>query len=102
MRTIKTIIWVLTIALLLAFIYLNPDRITVHITPGANGIVAETPAWALVVATLLIGFVPTWLVGSAQRWRLARRIASLEASLSVQSHTINTHAEPIVAPDEIR
>jgi len=106
MRTIKTIFWVVITALLLAFIYINPGPIIVHIWPGSPGISVETRAWALIVACLLVGFVPTWLIMSAQRWRMARRIASLESMLAAQSHTLNTHAQatvdPIVVPGDIR
>ncbi|WP_420382663.1 DUF1049 domain-containing protein [Novosphingobium sp.] len=107
MRTIKTIVWVVFAALLLAFIYLNPQPISVHVWPGAPGISVDTKMWALVIGSLLIGFVPTWLVMRANRWRLLRRIASMEATLAVHTHAVNTPApvhvaEPIVHPGDIR
>jgi len=106
MRTIKTIFWVLAAVLLMAFIYINPAPITVRIWPGNPGISVDTKAWALIVASLLVGFVPTWLIMSAQRWRMARRIAALESTLAVQSHTLNTHAQaavdPVVVPGDLR
>lgn len=87
MRAFKTVFWVLIAALLIAFAYANPDVASVHIWPG---LVWTPPTWALVIGTLAIGFVPTWLIQSTTRWRLARRIASLEATLAAQSHALNT------------
>ena len=89
MRAVKTIIWLVIAVLLVAFAYANPDVANVHIWPG---LVWSPPTWALVIGALAIGFAPTWLIQSATRWRLARRIASLEATLAAQSHAINTRA----------
>lgn len=104
MRVLKTILWLLIAAVLIAFTYANPDAVAVHIWPG---LIWETRAPGLVIGALAIGFVPTWLILSASRWRLVRRIATLEATLAVQSHTMNTHAQaavsdPIASPGEIR
>ncbi len=88
MRAVKTVFWVVIAALLLAFAYANPDVANVHIWPG---LVWSPPTWALVIGALAIGFVPTWLIHSAARWRLARRISTLEATLAAQAHALNTH-----------
>lgn len=88
MNALKTVYWIVVVTLLLAFIYGNPDPVAVHIWPG---LIWETKAWALVVGSLLIGFVPTSLMLRATRWRLARRIATLEATLAAQAHAL-THA----------
>ena len=104
MRVLKTIFWLLIAAVLIAFTYANPDSVAVHIWPG---LIWETRAPGLVIGALAIGFVPTWLILSATRWRLTRRIAALEATLAAQSLAINAHAQaavadPIASPGEIR
>ncbi|KUR74082.1 LapA family protein [Novosphingobium sp. FSW06-99] len=88
MNALKTVYWIAVATLLLAFIYGNPDPVAVHIWPG---LIWETKSWALVVGSLLIGFVPTSLMLRATRWRLTRRIATLEATLAAQAHAL-THA----------
>ncbi len=91
MRTLKTGTWLVVIAGLLAFTYANPDPIAVHIWPG---LIWETKASALVIGALIAGFVPTWLVYRTTRWRLQRRIASLEASLMAQAQSYNEPPPP--------
>ncbi len=94
MRALKTVFWLLVLAGLFAFTYGNPDTIAVHIWPG---LIWETRAPALVIGALVIGWLPTWLVHRTTRWRLARRIATLEATLAAQaqaaSHVLHP-AEP--------
>jgi hypothetical protein len=86
MRVAKTLFWLLFAVILIAFTYANPDPVAVHIWPG---LIWETRAPGLVIGGLAIGFVPTWLIASATRWRLTRRIASLEATLAAQAQAAN-------------
>lgn len=86
MRVLKTGFWVLVVAALLAFAYANDDRVTVHF-PGSLSV--DTKMWALVIGALLIGFVPSSLMHRTTRWRLSRRIATLEATLAAQAQAAN-------------
>ncbi len=90
MRALKTGLWLLLTLVLVAFTYANPDPVAVHIWPG---LIWETKAPALVIGALMIGFVPTWLMLRTTRWRLSRRIASLESTLAAQAHALNHAAE---------
>ena len=90
MGALKTGFWIVVVAVLLAFIYGNPDPVAVHIWPG---LIWETRSWALVVGSLLIGFVPTSLMLRTTRWRLTRRITALEATLAAQAHALTHSAE---------
>lgn len=90
MRALKTGFWILIVVGLFAFTYGNPDPIAVHIWPG---LIWETKAPALVIGSLLIGFVPTSLILRATRWRMARRIGTLEATLAAQAHALTHSAE---------
>ena len=78
MRMLRTIFWVLVIAVLAAFTAANWQPVEVRIW---EGLLLETRLPALVIVAFLLGLVPTWLVYRATRWRLLRRIANLEASL---------------------
>jgi uncharacterized membrane protein len=98
MGALKTVFWIVVVAILLAFIYGNPDPVAVHIWPG---LVWETRSWALVIGSLLIGFVPVSLMLRATRWRLSRRIATLEATLAAQTHALTHAAEQASKADEV-
>jgi hypothetical protein len=75
---LRTIFWVLVIAVLAAFTAANWQPVEVRIW---EGLLLETRLPALVIIAFLFGLVPTWLLYRATRWRLLRRIANLEASL---------------------
>jgi len=90
MRALKTVFWVLVVVALFAFTYANADPIAVHIWPG---LIWETKAPALVIGALLIGFVPTSLMLRATRWRMSRRISTLEATLAAQTYALTHPAE---------
>jgi uncharacterized integral membrane protein len=97
MRALKTGFWVLIVVALFAFTYGNSDPIAVHIWPG---LIWETKAPALVIGALLIGFVPTSLMLRATRWRLSRRISTLEATLAAQAYALTHGAEQTSHADE--
>ncbi len=86
MRAMKTLLWLVVAAVLIGFTYANPDPIAVRIWPG---LIWETRAPGLVIGALAIGFIPTWLILRATRWRLTRRIATLEAMLASQTPMID-------------
>lgn len=82
MAMLRTIIWVLIFATLAAFSAANWQPVEVRIW---EGLLLETRLPALVIAAFLLGLLPMWLLYRATRWRLARRIASLEASLNART-----------------
>jgi hypothetical protein len=90
MRALKTGFWILVVVALFAFTYGNSDTIHVHIWPG---LIWDTKAPALVIGGLAIGFVPTSLMLRATRWRMSRRISTLEATLAAQTYALTHPAE---------
>ncbi|BEV00676.1 DUF1049 domain-containing protein [Novosphingobium olei] len=82
MKVLRTIFWVLVIAVLAAFTAANWNPVEVRIW---QGLVLDTKLPALVVFAFLAGLVPTWLVYRTTRWRLGKRIAQLEANLAAQA-----------------
>jgi hypothetical protein len=75
MQIVRTIIWVLLFAALLAFSFFNWD--TVEVTLWEN-LVLETKIPALVIVSFLLGLLPMWAYHRSVKWSLHRRIRSLE------------------------
>lgn len=78
MQIVRTIVWVLVLAALLAFSMVNWEPVEVTIW---TDLIVETKIPALVIVAFLLGLLPMWLVHRGVRWRLERRIAALESSL---------------------
>ena len=106
MQVIRTILWVLVTAVLVAFIAMNWTIVPVNIWPLEDGNYLHF-AWPVGVVALvffLIGAIPMWLVHRAAIWRLKRRIQSLESTVLASTATapVSTvepapaaaHAEP--------
>lgn len=75
MQIVRTIIWVLIFAALLAFSFFNWD--TVEVTLWEN-LVLETKVPALVIVSFLLGLLPMWAYHRSVKWSFNRRIRSLE------------------------
>jgi hypothetical protein len=79
MKVFRSILWLLIVAAFAAFAAVNWQPVEVHVW---QGLVLDTKLPALVIGAFLLGLLPMWLLHRAVRWRLARRIAALEASLA--------------------
>lgn len=77
MQIVRTIVWVALLVLLLAFSFFNWRPVEVQIW---DNLVLETKIPALVVIAFLLGLVPMWLIHRGSKWRLQRRVHSLEAA----------------------
>lgn len=75
MQVVRTIIWVLILFGLLIFSFFNWDPVEVTLW---NGMVLETKVPALVIIAFLLGILPMWLYHRGVKWRLNRRIQTLE------------------------
>lgn len=79
MQILRTLVWILILALVLVFSWANWDeRVIVNIW---NNLVWDTRLPALVIVSFLLGHLPMWLYSRGQRWSLKRRIRSLEQAL---------------------
>lgn len=89
---LRTIFWVLIISALAAFSAANWVPVEVRIW---EGLLLETKLPALVIGAFVLGLVPMWFLYRATRWRLTRRIASLETSLNTRTapSLSSTHLE---------
>jgi hypothetical protein len=88
MQIVRTIVWAALLALLLAFSFFNWRPVEVQIW---DNLVLETKIPALVIVSFLLGLVPMWLIHRGSKWRLQRRVVTLE-------NAARTHAITPVAP----
>jgi len=78
MQIVRTVLWVLLAVVLVLFAINNWQTVEVRIW---NSLILETRLAALTIAAFLLGLVPMWLLHRTVRWRLNRRIATLEGSV---------------------
>ncbi|MGB3794864.1 MAG: LapA family protein [Alteraurantiacibacter sp.] len=91
MQIVRTVVWVLLLVGLLLFSIANWDpTVTVRIW---QGIVVDTKIPAIVIVSFAIGFIPMWLYHRASKWRLQRKVQSLENAART------TAATPVARPD---
>lgn len=88
MQIVRTILWVLLFAALMFFSFFNWKEVEVQIW---TNMVLETKVPALVIVSFLLGMIPTWLLHRGTKWRLTRRIKTLEAAARI----------PQVAPEPL-
>jgi len=74
MQFIKILFWVLLLVATFIFWWTNEARASLDL--GAA--VVEARVSTFVVGAFLIGFLPTWLLLRGSKWRLSRRIKTLE------------------------
>jgi uncharacterized integral membrane protein len=75
MYFLKTLFWVILAVVAVIFSLRNWAPVPINLWAG---LIAEVKLPVLVVASILIGFVPTYTVHRAKLWRLKRRIDNLE------------------------
>lgn len=105
MQVIRTIFWVIVTAMLVAFIAMNWTKVPVNIWPldDGNYLHLEWPVGIVALVFFLLGVLPMWLVHRAGRWRLNRRIHSLENTVTASTATpapppaLATEPAPVLA-----
>lgn len=78
MKILRTIAWVVILFGVMIFSIYNWKPAEVMLW---QNLVLETKLPVLVVLAFLLGFVPIWAYHSSVKWRLGRRIRTLENSL---------------------
>ncbi|MEO9600519.1 LapA family protein [Parasphingorhabdus sp.] len=76
MQFIKILFWVLLLVATFIFWWSNEARSSLDL--GAA--VVEARVSTFVVGAFLLGFLPTWLLLRGSKWRLSRRIKTLETA----------------------
>ena len=101
MQVIRTIVWVVLTAVLVAFIAMNWDAAPVNFWPLEKGYLHfEWPVGLIALMFFLLGLVPMWLLAKAGRWRLTRRIVALENSVRATEPTPPAAPPAIIADDQ--
>lgn len=77
MQIIRTIIWVVVFIVILLFAINNWRPLEVKIW---EGLILETKIPALAISCFLLGLIPMWLIHRGTKWRLKRRISTLESA----------------------
>jgi putative membrane protein len=83
MQIVRTIFWIVVVALIAGFVGYNwGEKVPVKFWPLNDApAVLDWPVGFIALFFFLLGFGPTWLLARATRWRLQRRINSLEKAI---------------------
>ncbi len=76
---LKTLLTFLLFVALFLFWWSNEQRIDLDL----GFIILNARVATYIIAAFLLGFIPLWLYYRTLRWRLKRRIASLEAQTAI-------------------
>ncbi len=100
MQFIRTLIWALFTGVLVAFVAINWAPVRINVWPDSSDyqgyIHLQGPLGLLILLIFALGWLPTWLIGIAGRWRLRRRLATLENAVRV--HPAESVSPPPAAP----
>ena len=95
MQIIRTILWVALTAILVAFIAMNWDPAAVNFWPLQDGYLHFIwPIGIVALVFFLLGLLPMYLVHRTTRWRLQRRISSLENTAAANAAVLSPMNNP--------
>ncbi len=96
MQFLKTLFWMALAVSLAIFATRNWRDVTVDLwSPFA----ADIKLPLLMGSMLLLGWLPTWLIGRSRLWQLKRKLALLERPLPPPAAPGPVTAPPAVAPN---
>ena len=85
MKQIRIVLWVVFLVAFAAFVAMNWTPARVNFWPLSDGYLHfDWPVGFTALVFFLVGFVPAWATGRWRRWRLKRRINTLETTLTNQ------------------
>lgn len=89
MQLIRTLILLIVTIVLVAFVAINWQTVPLNLWPLQDGnyLHLEWPVGFIVLVSMVLGFVPMWLIHKGARWRLNRRISFLENSVKSASQS---------------
>ena len=92
MQLIRTLLLLIVTVALVAFVAINWHTAPLNLWPLQDGnyLHLEWPVGFIVLISMVLGFVPMWLIHKGARWRLNRRINLLENSVRA-----NTPSPPL-------
>ncbi|MBN8499969.1 MAG: LapA family protein [Sphingomonadales bacterium] len=91
MQLIRTLLLLLVTIALVAFIAINWQTVPLNLWPLQDGnyVHLQWPVGFIVLVSMVLGFIPMWLLHKGARWRLNRRIAFLENSVKSASQSVS-------------
>lgn len=99
MHFLRTAFWVALAVVIVVFSVNNWTPVTVNLWDGLR---MDTKLPVLVIGAFLIGSLPLWIYHRAMRWRLRRRLDSVERALSdnraISSGPATAPATPATLP----
>lgn len=95
MQFLKTIFWAFVAVVVAIFAYNNWTPVTLNLW---NGLLLETKLPVLLIAAFLLGLLPTFLLHRATRWRLRRKLESVERTLADVRTPPTTPTPPQMVP----
>jgi lipopolysaccharide assembly protein A len=95
MQFLKTIFWAFVAVVVAIFAYNNWTPVTLNLW---NGLLLDTKLPVLLFIAFLIGLLPTFLVHRATRWRLRRKLESVERTLADVRTSPSPSMSPAVVP----
>lgn len=87
MQVLRTLFWVLLAVIAVVFAVNNWTVVPVRLWAGLT---AEIMLPALLAIVFLIGWLPTWLLLRASRWRLKSRLATSERQIAELRGPVST------------
>jgi putative membrane protein len=86
MQVVRTVVWIVITAILVAFVAMNWERAPVNFWPLETSYLHfDWPVGVIALFFFVLGWLPMYLLHRAARWRFGRRIASLESNLRTTS-----------------
>ncbi|WP_209347876.1 LapA family protein [Pontixanthobacter sp. CEM42] len=103
MKIVRTILWTLLAAAVAVFVYVNwgeSHNVIIWPREGNKSILFDWPVGFIAIVFFLVGFLPMWLFHRGVKWRLNRRIKTLEnaARAAAVSAPVKTTPKPVDAP----
>jgi uncharacterized integral membrane protein len=95
MQFLKTLFWVALAIILVLFASVNWNAVTIRLWGGLE---ADVKLPVLVLASFLLGFVPTFILYRARLWTMRRRLEAHERQQAAV-HSVPTGPGPSPAPD---
>jgi putative membrane protein len=80
MQFLKTLFWVAVAVILVLFAVANWEPVTIKLWADLR---ADVKLPVLVIAAVLLGFLPTFMIYRARMWSLRRRFEPLERTISI-------------------
>lgn len=90
MHFLRTAFWVALAVMIVVFSVNNWTPVTVNLWDGLR---MDTKLPVLVIGAFLLGCLPLWIYHRAMRWRLRRRLDTVERALS-DNRAIASHDKP--------